>query len=122
MNLLLATDDDSLIGSCNCLTKTPEVKYHKKGCKYRLIVERNEARAERDELRKELNMSNSDAQSLCDRYKETREKLKIHEMTETCSQCGGKYNPSWVESGWCINCIFEEVKEERDRLKEKYER
>lgn len=37
-----ATADDSLAGSCNCLTKTPEFRFHKKGCKYRLICERNE--------------------------------------------------------------------------------
>ena len=32
---------DSIVASCNCNTKTPEVKYHAKGCKYRLISERN---------------------------------------------------------------------------------
>lgn len=37
-----AIDDDSIFASCNCLTKTPEVRFHKKGCKYRLICERNE--------------------------------------------------------------------------------
>lgn len=26
-----------LIGSCNCLTKTPEVEYHKDYCKYKRI-------------------------------------------------------------------------------------
>lgn len=35
---------DSLVAACNCLTKTPEVKYHKPGCKYRLISERDAAR------------------------------------------------------------------------------
>ena len=37
-------ESDSIVGSCDCLTKTPEVKYHKPGCKYRLISERDEAR------------------------------------------------------------------------------
>lgn len=41
---LLANDSDSIIGSCNCLTKTPDIKFHKKGCKYRLIMERDAAR------------------------------------------------------------------------------
>ena len=34
---------DSAIGSCRCMTKTPEVKYHAPGCKYRLICERDDA-------------------------------------------------------------------------------
>lgn len=36
---------DSIIASCNCLTKTNEVSFHKPGCKYRLICERDDARA-----------------------------------------------------------------------------
>lgn len=38
------------IGSCDCLTKTPDIKYHKPGCKYRLISERNDARSEAGRL------------------------------------------------------------------------
>lgn len=41
---LMADDSDSTVGACNCLTKSPDIQYHKKGCKYRLIVERDEAR------------------------------------------------------------------------------
>ena len=41
---LLAPDDDSIAGSCNCLAKTLEVSFHKKGCRYRLIMERDQAR------------------------------------------------------------------------------
>lgn len=37
-------ESDSIVASCGCLTKTNEVKYHKPGCKYRLICERDEAR------------------------------------------------------------------------------
>jgi len=37
-------ESDSIVGSCDCLTKTPEVKHHKPGCKYRLISERDAAR------------------------------------------------------------------------------
>lgn len=37
-------ESDSIVGSCDCLTKTPEVKYHKPGCKYRILSERDEAR------------------------------------------------------------------------------
>lgn len=40
--LSLATDSE--VGSCDCLTKSPDIQHHKKGCKYRLIVERDEAR------------------------------------------------------------------------------
>lgn len=31
----------SMVASCDCLTKTPEVKYHKPGCRYRVIAELN---------------------------------------------------------------------------------
>jgi len=37
-------DDDSIVGSCQCMTKTPEIQHHKPGCKYRLICERDECR------------------------------------------------------------------------------
>jgi hypothetical protein len=37
-------ESDSIVASCNCDTKTPEIQHHKPGCKYRLIVERDEAR------------------------------------------------------------------------------
>lgn len=37
-------DSDSIAGSCQCLAKTNEAKHHAPGCKYRLIVERDEAR------------------------------------------------------------------------------
>jgi len=32
---------ESIVGSCTCLTKTPEVKYHKPDCRYRIIMERD---------------------------------------------------------------------------------
>jgi len=35
---------DSIVGSCNCLTKSPDHTFHRPGCKYRLICERDEAR------------------------------------------------------------------------------
>lgn len=38
-------ESDSIVASCDCLTKTNEVQYHKPGCKYRLICERDDARA-----------------------------------------------------------------------------
>lgn len=31
----------SIAGTCNCLTKSPDIKYHQKLCVYQLIVERN---------------------------------------------------------------------------------
>lgn len=43
-------ESDSTIGSCNCLTKTPEVHFHKPGCKYRIISERDTAVARVTEL------------------------------------------------------------------------
>lgn len=49
-----ANDSDSIVASCNCFTKTPDIQFHKRGCKYRLIEERNAAEAERDRLREVL--------------------------------------------------------------------
>lgn len=43
-NKSLSLESDSVIGSCECLCKTPDAKHHKLGCKYRLITELNEAR------------------------------------------------------------------------------
>lgn len=43
--------DDTIIGSCECLTKSPNYLHHQRGCKYRLICERDEAREQRDAAR-----------------------------------------------------------------------
>lgn len=51
---LFADDSDSLVGSCNCLTKSPDIQYHKRGCKYRLISERNACRAALLEIARQL--------------------------------------------------------------------
>lgn len=32
---------DSIVAACDCGTKSPEIKYHQPGCKYRLIVDRD---------------------------------------------------------------------------------
>ncbi len=45
--------NDSIVAACNCSTKTPEVQYHKPGCKYRLIMERDTATARVAELETE---------------------------------------------------------------------
>lgn len=39
-------DSDSIVSSCNCHTQSPDIKHHKKGCKYRLIGERDRAMME----------------------------------------------------------------------------
>lgn len=49
-----ADDSDNLVASCNCLTKTPEPERHLKGCKYRLISERDEARLKLAEAERKL--------------------------------------------------------------------
>lgn len=48
---------------------------------------------------------------------EARERLAIELGSETCIKCGGKWNPSLVESGWCIFCIQREIAAERDQLR-----
>lgn len=35
-------ETDSIVASCGCLTKTNDPQHHKPGCKYRLIMERNQ--------------------------------------------------------------------------------
>lgn len=42
---MMANDSDSPVAACNCMTMSPEIRFHKNGCKYRLIMERDEARA-----------------------------------------------------------------------------
>lgn len=54
MNTDRNIDNDGIIGSCNCLTKTPLIEHHKKGCKYRLISERDQLQAEVQWLRSAL--------------------------------------------------------------------
>lgn len=48
-----ALDSDSIVASCNCQTKTPEVEHHAIGCKYRLLSERDVLRVENQKLREE---------------------------------------------------------------------
>ena len=50
-----------------------------------------------------------------------KERLEIETSKETCVNCGFGWNPSLVESGWCIFCIQEETREQRDELKAKLE-
>lgn len=39
----IGINSDSIIASCNCLCKSNEIAFHKRGCKYRLICERDKA-------------------------------------------------------------------------------
>lgn len=59
----LASDsfDDSIVASCSCLTKTPDIQYHKPGCKYRIIVGRNQALKALAETRAKLKEAESRA-------------------------------------------------------------
>lgn len=47
---LIAPDSDSPVAACNCLIKTPDPQFHRAGCRYRLITERDEARERIAEL------------------------------------------------------------------------
>jgi hypothetical protein len=46
MSITRNLGSDSIAGSCNCMTKSNEVEAHQRGCKYRLIMERDMAREE----------------------------------------------------------------------------
>jgi len=39
---------DSVVASCNCLTRSPDIQYHAVGCKYRLTSERDELKRDND--------------------------------------------------------------------------
>jgi hypothetical protein len=58
-NLMSDADSDSVVGSCNCLTKTNEVRFHKSGCKYRLISERDDLLARLADANRALQFSES---------------------------------------------------------------
>lgn len=47
---LKSLESDSEFGSCDCDTKTPDIQYHKAGCKYRLIVQRDSLKADSERL------------------------------------------------------------------------
>ncbi|NDD52826.1 hypothetical protein EBZ39_02930 [bacterium] len=49
-----AVGSDSVIASCACDTKTNDPAFHAPGCKYRLICERDKARAENVKLSEAL--------------------------------------------------------------------
>jgi len=57
-------DSDSIVGSCNCMTKTNKATHHAKGCKYRLITERDEVRQLVRQLQSELRNANQDYSKL----------------------------------------------------------
>ncbi len=46
---------DSVVASCQCGVKTPDIQHHAVGCKYRLIVERDDAREQLQTVKQELN-------------------------------------------------------------------
>lgn len=68
-------DSDSIVASCSCLTKTPEVAHHKRGCRYRLISERDSLRDENDRL-------NSENMEHIDKLQDTFSKLAAKEEEE----------------------------------------
>ena len=47
---------------------------------------------------------------LLEENKQLREQLEIHNVKEMCRGCGKGWNPSLVESGYCIFCICNEYK------------
>jgi hypothetical protein len=58
--LMRDIESDSIVASCECMTKTNEVRLHKPGCKYRLISERDDARAELAALKAAQNQTPMD--------------------------------------------------------------
>ena len=52
-----ALESDSIVASCNCGAKSPAIEHHKPGCKYRLIVERDQARGQLAEARTALELA-----------------------------------------------------------------
>ena len=72
-------DSDSIVDSCNCMTKSPNYMHHRHGCKYRLISERDEAREQRDNARKQAHlMRNTFSQSIGRHHVLPWENVKEH--------------------------------------------
>lgn len=90
IKLMLAHDQrrlesDSIVGSCDCDTKTPELKYHKPGCKYRILTERDEAReqlAQAKELLREIRDNEVIAQDEADKFLRDHQPSQLAQLRE----------------------------------------
>lgn len=76
-------ESDSIVGSCDCLTKTPELKYHKPGCKYRILTERDEAREQLDTVRYERDSTWEQLEAMRETIKEAYEVIEDMLMVST---------------------------------------
>lgn len=48
------------LGSCDCMTKSPDVQQHGKLCKYRVLVERDELKAEVEDIQRIVGFDNEE--------------------------------------------------------------
>ena len=61
-----------------------------------------------------IHFAKPDPNAQLERLTKEWEQLEIEASREKCSQCGQLYNPSIVESGWCIFCIQKDTKAKLD--------
>lgn len=69
-------ESDSIVGSCQCDIKTPEIQHHKPGCKYRLISERDVTRHNLELLQERMAEVTQENQALQARVRELQEVIE----------------------------------------------
>lgn len=112
--LLDADDSDSPVAACNCSTKSPELKFHKRGCKYRLIVERDEARearkvSARDSADMVQNASKREGAAKRERDEARQQRDRLAEACRMCERYLERHenepsDDSTDDSGWMVLC------------------
>lgn len=107
LDLDLSIPGDSIVGSCTCLTKTPDISYHSTGCKYRLIVERNMARAELAAFRRSFDghvyVKNEEYAELCRAARElARQQEGLDELRQWKAEALKSF-PDWQVIGEELN-------------------
>ncbi len=74
--------NQAIVGSCDCMTKTPDIHHHDSTCKYRLIVERNAAEDKLAALEKSItDLSHPNIKDVLAQRDEARE-----DYSRTCKQ------------------------------------
>ena len=122
--LLTACESDSIICSCNCGTKTPEANHHKRGCKYRLIIERDKWA----DIAAQYSQEREHNANMAMAYKAERDKLKQEEakalecVTNECPSMDEFVNlvptVQWLLQMWreCRK-FWSKASQERDELR-----
>jgi hypothetical protein len=77
------------VASCECMTKTPEVKFHNEDCRYRIIME---AMGELDKLRAERDAAIVRAEALHNALREVAITHPDSGLWLNCAVCGANWH------------------------------